>query len=147
VGYGVHAQQWKVVLGELWSWADEHGDVRELPAGRASCGVDLRRWVSARRHEHRGGELSPEQVVALEQLPGWTWGLGQQQRWHATFAVLCTWVEAHGTAHVPTTTVVDGVRLGAWVSSQRSSHRAGTLPLDRGRALAALPGWTWAPGR
>lgn len=147
MGYGVHGEQWKAVVAALHAWAQQHSGVHDLPAGAVGGGVDLRRWISARRHEHRTGTLEAAQVTQLELVPGWTWGLSQQQRWDAALDVLTAWVEAHGSARVPTTTVVEGFRVGAWVSKQRSNHLAGTLSGDRSRALAALPGWTWAPGR
>ena len=38
---------------------------------------------------------------------------------------------------------VDGFPLGAWVSTYRGRHRAGTIDPDQAVELEALPGWRW----
>jgi hypothetical protein len=145
--YGVHSDTWKRAMTALWSWADTHGDVSALPSGVEVDGVVLSRWVSARRHEHRTGVLDHDQITQLQALPGWSWGTGQQEVWATMFALLCAHATVHGTACVPTThTTGDGVRVGAWVSRQRTAHRHGTLPATRVAALQRLPGWEWKPG-
>ncbi|UZJ23853.1 helicase associated domain-containing protein [Rhodococcus antarcticus] len=144
--YGVHSDTWKKAVAALWSWAENHGDIGTLPPGVAVEGVVLSRWVSARRHERRTGELGDEQVTQLEALPGWSWGAGQQEAWATTFALLCAYAAENGTARVPTGHTTGGVRLGAWVSRQRTAHRSGSLPTDRAAALQRLAGWEWNPG-
>lgn len=144
--YGVHGESWKRAVAALWWWVQTHGDVSTVPWGVEVEGVVLSRWVSARRHEHRTGGLDEEQVTQLQALPGWSWGTGQQESWATMFAVLCGYAAKHGTARIPTTGTVDGVRLGSWVSRQRTAHRHGTLPATRATALQRLPGWEWNTG-
>lgn len=142
--YGAHSSTWKSALAALWAWAEEHGDVR---SAAGADGVDLSRWITTRRHEHRNGHLDPEQVAQLQALPGWSWGNGQQEQWATTFALLCEYAAERGTARVPAAHVVGDVKLGTWVSRQRAVHRRGELGADRVRALQRLPGWVWNPGR
>ena len=57
---------------------------------------------------------------------------------------LTEFVDARGHAAVPATEVVDGFRLGRWVSQRRTAYREGKLPAEYVRALEALPGWEWS---
>jgi hypothetical protein len=53
------------------------------------------------------------------------------------------YVARHGDARVPQSCTVDGYPLGSWVTTQRQSHRKGTLAIDREHRLQELPAWTW----
>jgi len=46
---------------------------------------------------------------------------------------------------VPQSYVVDGYKLGCWVTVQRQKHAKGTLDAERERRLGTLPGWFWDP--
>jgi hypothetical protein len=54
-------------------------------------------------------------------------------------------VRREGHARVPQLAVVNGFRLGSWVTKQRTNHRNGTLSADRAARLEALPGWERSP--
>lgn len=56
---------------------------------------------------------------------------------------LTTFVDTHGHAAVPTVAIVDGFRLGAWVSRCRSAYRGGALAAEHVAMLESLPGWEW----
>lgn len=38
---------------------------------------ELREWAATQRRLHKAGELPEEFVKALEEVPGWTWDLGE----------------------------------------------------------------------
>lgn len=141
--YGVHSPGWKRATAALWAWVEVHGEVASVPAGPGEEGLDLRKWVHARRFECRQGLLSGDQITQLEELPGWSWGTTHAQRWERCFAALVVVVAGGGTASVPAAMMGDGVAVGRWVSQQRAAHQAGRLPHDRSARLDALPGWRW----
>jgi hypothetical protein len=41
--------------------------------------LDLSRWCTVQRQEHRLGQMPPERVTALEQVPGWAWEVGLRE--------------------------------------------------------------------
>ena len=128
-------------VGLLLRYVDREGDAA-VPAGHIECGSKLGTWVANQRQAHRLGKLEAERVAQLEALPGWAWN-PQQAAWEEGFAALTAYVEREGYARVPQGHVESGVRLGNWVSSQRSIYKSEELEAERVSRLAALPGWTW----
>ena len=63
--------------------------------------------------------------------------------WEFRFGLLEQFVADNGYARVPQHYMVDGCRLGGWVSNQRTNYAKGTLEADRADRLQALRGWTW----
>ncbi|QXC46684.1 MULTISPECIES: DEAD/DEAH box helicase [Rhodococcus erythropolis group] len=130
-------------MAVLRRYVTEYGTAN-MPANTVFEGIKLGSWVTDRRKNYRQGQLSPRRIADLEALPGWTWNEAAD-RWSATFDVLQKYVAEHGSADVPRRAAVDGVRLGQWVSRQRTHRRGGRLSPERVAVLAGLPGWTWDP--
>ena len=64
--------------------------------------------------------------------------------WEAGFAAVEAYREAKGDALVPQRHVTaDGLRLGQWVTTQRSARRKGELSEARAARLEAVDGWQW----
>ena len=59
--------------------------------------------------------------------------------WEHWFGLLEKYVAENGTSRVPQSRIVDGYKLGVWVTLQRSKWE--TLSEDRKQRLRALPGW------
>lgn len=59
------------------------------------------------------------------------------------FGLLTRYVAREGDARVPQHHVESGLRLGTWVSSQRTEYRSGHMESEHIRRLEALPGWAW----
>lgn len=91
------------------------------------------------------GEVHRQRPDRKIRIPGTPKGPTRRDRWEQRYGLLCAFVGREGHAEVPDHHVEEGVRLGGWVSIQRSRHRAGTLAFDRAARLAALPGWSWDP--
>lgn len=134
-------ERWEVGLRTLHDYVAEHGTA-DVPAGAQLDGYRLGLWVRRHREDHRAGDLSPDQVDALEALPGWRWG-GTEQQWDEGIAALRSYVAEHGVASPAQKTVIDGFPLGMWVHHRRQQYRQGVLARDRVQVLEALPGWTW----
>ena len=60
-------------LEALRSYRQRFGTA-EVPRRVRAFGVDLGKWVAQCRDNYRDGQLSPEQVQALESVEGWQWG-------------------------------------------------------------------------
>jgi hypothetical protein len=84
--------------------------------------------------------MSPERVGLLEALPGWSWD-PFTDRWEKAYAALVKFTNREAHARVPGTHVEDGVRLGKWVTHQRSGRDK--LTGEQQKRLEALPGWNW----
>ena len=72
-------------------------------------------------------------------------GLNAANRWEETFQMLQNYAKEHRTSRVPYKYQVDGFRLGAWVTEQRSQYAKGKLDSSKSSRLEKLPAWTWNP--
>jgi hypothetical protein len=101
--------------------------------------------VYLRRH-YLDGELSPELIERLENLPNWSWH-PFNDAWQIAYAHLLSFVEREGTSLVPQKHLENGFNLGMWVHGRRSAFRKGSLNEEQKAMLEALPHWTWKPPR
>ena len=124
---------WPDQLALLGVFVAEHG---RLPA-RGSSGRDAKigSWVHNQRS--RRGILPPERVAALEAVPGWAWEAADT--WPDRLALLGAFVTEHGRVPRAGGESYRGVRIGTWVSTQRTNRSK--LPPERIAALEAVPGW------
>ena len=143
-----------------WSWdpsADRWDDNFELlevfiaregnsyvPARHVENGVQLGGWVDVQRRRHADGTLTPERATRLAELEGWSWDPSEDQ-WNGYMASLESFVSREGHARVPQKHVESGMRLGAWVNTQRTDFRRGCLSPERAGRLESLTGWSWDP--
>jgi hypothetical protein len=79
-------------------------------------------------------------------MPGWSWDPLADQHAEA-MGYLQRFVDLHGHARVPQSEVIDGFRLGMWVTRRRADRRSGRLDADLEAQLEAIPGWSWDPRR
>ncbi len=137
---------WAVGLAALGSYVATHGTSR-VPLDVVHRCYPLGRWVSARRAQYQRGTLTPERIVALQQLPGWVWDV-REDRWAQGLRLLTAYARCTGAPNPDFFYVEedeDGFTLGAWVNSRRKEHRRGVLSPDRVAALEAIKGWEWTP--
>jgi hypothetical protein len=129
---------------ELLREFTDREDHSRVPQGHVESGVHLGKWLSVQREKR--DKLTSEQRKRLEALPGWAWN-PHTDRWESTFRLLQTYTDEKGTSQVPYAYALDGVKLGTWVSEQRSQYAKGRLNPERQAGLEALPGWEWSPQR
>lgn len=125
----------------LRMFAAREGHAR-VPQNHVEDGIKLGKWLAVQRQKRES--LTPERCARLESVPGWSWDPHADQ-WEKAFHLLQQYVDEHGTSRVPYTCQVDGFRLGAWVSGQRSQYSKGKLVPSRQTRLEQLPEWTWHP--
>ncbi len=87
-------------------------------------------------------KLTSERAAKLEKLPGWAWDPHTEQ-WDRTYKLLKEHTEEHKTSRVPYDRTFKGVKLGQWVSMQRSNYAKGRLDPARQHRLEKVRGWEW----
>ncbi len=135
------SDQWEEGFSRLLDYIERNGDAR-VPSSFTIDGYKLGTWVKIQRRVFARGLLDADRQHRLQELDGWTWDR-QTDKWEEGFRRLSNYIDRHGDARVPGSFIVDGYRLGGWVSQQRIKHADGTLDADRERRLQQLPGWTW----
>jgi superfamily II DNA or RNA helicase len=132
---------WEYRFGALEKFVERHGHAH-VPASYTVADFHLGAWVVTQRSRYARDRLDADRKRRLQALPGWTWG-PHADNWEEGFTRLAQYVEVHGDARVHGDHVVDGYKLGQWVTLQRGGYNKGTLEADRKRRLEAVPGWTW----
>jgi hypothetical protein len=107
------------------------------------------KWIDNQRQAKKGKghmRITAEQIRALEALPGWHWGQGQDldldTAWHAKLAQLKAYVANHGCIPTQRETIGD-FKIGRWINFQRKRKGMGRLTAGQIQALETLPGWKW----
>lgn len=113
------ARAWPLLLQELRWWIDTHGSAN-VPQNATSRDVDgapypLGKRAHQVRNDYRAGELAPERVDELEQLPGWAWDPRNAQ-WQDTLEQVRDHYRDHRT--------LEGLAepLQRWVARQRHAQ-------------------------
>ena len=70
-----------------------------------------------------GRRISQQEIASLEAV-GFEWG---QTAWDNKFELLKQWALEHNSTRVPRGQVVNGIKLGKWVGTQRQAYRAERL--------------------
>ncbi|MFB8038531.1 helicase associated domain-containing protein, partial [Streptomyces sp. NPDC056004] len=116
------------------------------PAGFLGCSAQAvgRLWLSRQRSAHRRGTLAPDRIAALDELGiDWTPGRGMadvrtQDAWQNRLDDACQYHATHGHLTPPASTIVNGRRLDAWLSVQRTRRHQGRLTPQQTVALDEL---------
>ena len=132
-----HSDQWEEGFSALQKFHAREGHCRVI--GSFILGsVRLGLWVNNQRM--RKSRLSTEQISRLDSL-GFSWDPHSDQ-WEEGFSALQKFHAREGHCRVTQRFVLDGTRLGAWVSNQRQK-RAKLAP-ERIKRLNSL-GFIWKP--
>ena len=136
-GWGLDARtaHWEEGFRRLQEYAEQHGHTR-VPQKYVVDGYRLGVWLNSQRSNW--SKLSEERRERLEQIPGWTLNAISAQ-WDDGYNHLLAYVAETGTALVPSDCVLEGFRLGQWVTVQRRTWKS--LSDERQQRLAKLPGW------
>jgi superfamily II DNA or RNA helicase len=120
-----------------------HGHLLVPPDYVTADGTRLGAWINKQRNKYRQGQLSAEQVEALNKIDmiwyvnrpaqAWAAGIEAARRYHQEHGRLTPRKEYRTEGGYP---------LGAWVGTQRLKYRKGELPAARVTALEEL-GMVW----
>ena len=100
-------------------------------------GMRLDSWVNNIRQKKNS--LPLEQLTKLETLDGWVWVL-RDAKWNNNFEALVLFKKQFGHTNVPAKTNFNGLKLGGWVSGQKT--KKDKLSDDRLHKLNEL-GFVW----
>ena len=127
------AEQWNTRFEELLKYKSEHGDCN-VPGKQGKLGI----WVRTQRVAYMAGSIAQDRIDRLDGI-GFNWKHEKFEQWNARFKELLNYRSEHGHCDVPQS---QG-QLGAWVKTQRSAYKAGSLAQDRARigsVVSALSG-------
>jgi transcriptional regulator with XRE-family HTH domain len=126
LGYTSRREQWMSRFALLQD--------RRTPAGGAlvfSRDDALEPWVSDQRRLYASGSLSHWKQDLLEQVPGWRWGVGQQEQWMATYERVAAAARAEGLTVVKRTWITtSGFKAGDWLVRARKRAERGRRDVD-----------------
>jgi hypothetical protein len=127
--------QWEVNFSALQRFYKREGH-SNVPQRHREDGVKLGQW-SAYLRKYKERSL-PGQIKRLSSVK-FSWEPRNQQ-WDIHFAALKRFQKREGHCRVPTKHIEKGIKLGVWVSVQRT--RAHELSLDRLKCLDSIE-FTW----
>ncbi len=142
--------QWPVDIAQCGTAARDaiwNVDLAASGVARAATslesGFNLGSWVGRRRTKYKKGDLSPDRIKALEEVPGWAWDPFEGD-YQSGLERLRAYADREGHARVPQGyTDESGFKLGPWVVSRRTAYKKGDLSPERIKALEEVPGWAW----
>jgi len=109
--------RWEEGFSALSEYHKTKGHCR-TPKGHSFNGFELGNWVQNQRSKKP--RLTPDQIRRLDSL-GFSWD-AISDRWEEGFAILNEFYKREGHCRVIDGFVMDGFKLGNWVSVQRRNH-------------------------
>ena len=133
--WDLHGEQWEEAFAALQKFHKREGHCRASQS-HDEDGINLGKWITKQRMKK--AQLSPEQVSRLESI-GFSWDPRTEQ-WEEAFSALKEFKARMGHCRVPKKTHINGLKLGAWVDTQRQ-NKAKLTP-ERFKRLSSL-GFVW----
>ncbi|QDY09432.1 DEAD/DEAH box helicase [Micromonospora sp. HM134] len=112
----------------------------DVPRHHRESDIDLGSFIHNCRGRHRRSELTPDQILTLEQL-GITWRVFDA-RWQRHLAAFTTFHTREGHLRVPRHHREGDINLGSIAHNLRNQRKRNLVPHDRIDALDAL-GFPW----
>lgn len=112
-----NADRWYANYALVKTYYEVNGNLNIPYNYRSEEGVNLFGWLD--RQRYKKDKLSVEQVGLLNSL-GFVWTTRAEELWENNYKRLLTYKAKFGTIAVPVTYEVNGVKLGKWLSRQRS---------------------------
>jgi len=140
--------KWETSFGHFVEAVEETGTADIRVNIECRHGVKVGNWMSTQRAAYRRGELTPQQIQSLEELPSWEWQKKTNQRelFTQNLTDLSLFLEEQGRYPSSSTQASeDEKRLAEWVGSQRKRYRNGKLSEEAQREiLERLPAFVWS---
>lgn len=124
INWDPHGSSWEknYALCIQYALREGHTNVR---ADHQEDGEYIHRWIRRQKKLKSVGKLSNAQVRRCEQLPGWSWDLGDS--WDSMFALMMQYKARNGHCNVPAKHIENGKKLGAWLDKHKQDKRNGKL--------------------
>jgi len=129
---------WELQFSEIKRFQSIHGHCNILKSDKDF--TQLYTWIGSQRTNKRRGILSLKRIQRLDEL-GFLWEPSPNSIWDVNFGKLVKFKEKHGHCLVPAKYHKD-IKLGRWVSLQRTEKKLNILPRDRESTLDNI-GFSW----
>lgn len=127
--WNLQYRKWNVYYSALCDYYDKHGNINVLFDYQTEDGLKLGRWLNNQKQAYKGNgncHISNEQIELLEKL-NICWDLYNDKLCKYYYA-LREYYKKYGNTNVPLRyQTEDGLKLGAWLSSQRRDYRKKVL--------------------
>jgi superfamily II DNA or RNA helicase len=127
----LHKSNWEEMFEALNEYKENHGDCNVPFDWLENNKLGI--WVRTQRRKYLNKKLSKDRIKRLECI-GFVWNPFESS-WEELFNVLEEYKENHGGCNVPQNWVENNLKLGIWVSTQRSKYLSKKLSEDHIKRL------------
>jgi len=104
-------------------------------------GEKLGKWIGKQRYDYSLEKLSSERIQRLETI-GMIWNI-HNYAWDKNYTLAKKYYEEHGDLLIHRDYEVEGVKLGSWISKQRTQYNDSKLTDEQIKKLEAI-GMVWS---
>lgn len=105
----------------------------------------LDEWIRRQRLSYLNGELSEEKLQKLKPIMHLFIAEPAKSQWEIYFDLLLAYKQKNADIDVPEDYVEEGLRLGHWISRQRSRYKNKTISEQEISRLETIDEWMWDP--
>lgn len=140
-------EKWEIYYLEALQYFNEHGDLLVPRNLITPSGVRLGAWLRQISRTYEGRQpgavpLTRQQIQSLEDI-GMVWGNRNDDKWKKAYTEAKLYYAKHRNLQVPMDyTSPDGIKLGKWITVQRTSRKKGRLSQQR-VAMLDIIGMDW----
>ncbi len=141
----VFDDKWDEICSNLIEFIEKH---KRFPSQTREDQEEktLGNWSQIQRTRKNQGKLSKDRIKRIEQIPGWSWRVLDNQ-WDIAYAQLMEFIKKNRS--FPSTISKNSKEkfLGTWMSNQRSAKKRKQKRLSKTRTkqLEQIPEWHWKP--
>ena len=128
----IYEDGWEMGYQEAEAFFKVNGHLIVPGDYRTENGFSLGHWLSAQRQAKNGEfgrkPLTQEKIMRLERI-GMIWETRRERQWKQYYAEAKAYYDRNGNLHMPQRFITEeGLKLGAWVWSQRRQWKLGKNP-------------------
>ncbi len=134
--------RWQACFDKAVEYYSAHSNLIVPKSYETDNGIKLGTWICSQRAAYQNGRLKDEQIRLLESI-GMSWDR-YESKWVKSYECARMYVLNYGDINtVPESFEADGVKLRAWINTQRSRYSEGRLSRERKSSLEEL-GLKWS---
>lgn len=133
--YDFKGDVWMSYFSKLKEYNERVGNIK-LSVDFIVDELKLGSWLNEQRKRYKKGLLSEDRINLLESL-NMTWD-ELEEKWDSNYLLLKNVFDKTGDANVTNVYVSNGVRIGSWLTTQKSSFYEGRLSDNRKVMLESL---------
>ena len=128
---------WNEMYNQAKKYYEEHNNLK-IPANyETENGINLGLWISRQRKFYKKEKLTDEQIEKLESIK-MIWDIYENE-WNKMYDLAKEYYEKNNHLNIPRRYITeDGVKLGSWISSQRTLYKSKKLKKDQIEKLESI---------